>query len=412
MHLLSLSLNLSMMQILDSEKEQRIIPIFRLAFRPFFLAASAFSVISMLLWAAFWSGHFNVSSLMYGNPLWWHSHEMLIGFTGAIIIGFLLTAVQNWTGNPGVRGWKLASIFFLWLVARVGILVSTPNALLMIADLLWMPLAAYFLAVPIVIRKQWNNLFFAPLIVLLTVLNALFHLSLLGYGGFELREISFMTIMVIAVIVLVVGGRVIPFFTWRGTNTEQITRVKWIEFASLIPCWLLLLAVLLPLPEALSNEVLAGLMLLTAICNFVRFARWRTLSTLKTPLLWLLHFAYLFMIIGMLSLGINKFNGSISYSVALHFITLGGIGCMILAMIARVSLGHTGRNLKVGKLMVVAFGTLVLATLVRTFLVMLFPVMILNAYVISAILWAVAFAIFTVVYFPILTTPRVDGRPG
>ena len=138
-----------MMQILDNEKEQQITPIFRLAFRPFFLGASIFSAISMIVWTLFWSGSADVSQLMYGNPIWWHSHEMLIGFTCAIIIGFLLTAVQNWTGNPGIRGGKLAVIFLFWLVARIGLMLGSPNMVWMIIDLVWIPLAAYFLAKPI-----------------------------------------------------------------------------------------------------------------------------------------------------------------------------------------------------------------------------------------------------------------------
>ena len=401
-----------MMQILDSEKEQRIIPVFRLAFRPFFLAASAFSVISMLLWASFWAGNANVTALMYGNPIWWHSHEMLIGFTGAIIIGFLLTAVQNWTGNPGVRGWKLASIFLFWLVARIGLLVGSPGIAWMVTDLIWMPLAAYYLARPIVIRKQWNNLFFAPLILLLTCLNALYHLNALGMGGADLSSVSFMTVMVVSVIVLVVGGRVIPFFTWRGTKTEQITRVKWIELGSLIPSWLLLANVLLPVPESISQFTLPLLLFATGVGHLIRFARWRTFSTLKVPLLWLLHFAYMFMTGGMLLLAVHFYSGTIGYSVALHFITVGGIGCMILAMIARVSLGHTGRSLQVNRAMVAAFVTLVLAALLRTVAVIVFPELVLKAYIVSALLWAIAFAVFTVVYYPILTKPRKDGRPG
>jgi len=401
-----------MMQILDNEKEQQIIPVFRLAFRPFFLAASGFSVIAMLLWALFWSGSINLSGLMYGNPLWWHSHEMLFGFAGAVIVGFLLTAVQNWTGNPGVRGWKLASIFLFWLLARVGLLVGSPSVIFMVIDLVWMPLAAYFLAKPIFIRKQWNNLFFAPLILLLTYLNVRFHLIALGAGEGDLRSVSFMSLMVISVIVLVVGGRVIPFFTWRGTNTEQISRVNWIELGALIPSWLLLVNVLLPVPESLSQFTLPVLLAATGMFNLIRFVRWRTLSTLKTPLLWLLHFAYMFMIIGMLLLAIHFQTEAIGYSVALHFITVGGIGCMILAMIARVSLGHTGRSLQINRIMVAAFVALVASALIRTVVVLLFPTMMLSGYVISALLWAIAFMIFTVVYYPILTKPRLDGRPG
>lgn len=404
--------NETMMQILDSEKEQKILPLFRLAFRPFFLAAGLLSVVSMLLWGLFWAGNVSLASYMYSNPVWWHSHEMLFGFTGAIIVGFLLTAVQNWTGNPGVRGWKLAVIFAFWLVARLGMFSSTPNIIWMIVDLVWMPLAAGFLAHPIIIRRQWNNLFFAPLIVLMTVLNALFHLIALGMLDIPLRTVSFATVMVISVIVLVVGGRVIPFFTWRGTQTEQITRIKWLELGALVPSWLLLINVLLPIPSHISEVTLPVLLVATGVMHLIRFMRWRSLSTLRVPLLWLLHFAYLAMVVGMLLLAIHYLFGSVSYSIALHTLTVGGIGCMILAMIARVSLGHTGRALQIKPIIVVAFIALVLATLARTLLIALQPMLTIQAYVISAGLWALAFAIFTVVYFPILSKARVDGRPG
>ncbi|MGF1872882.1 NnrS family protein [Photobacterium indicum] len=401
-----------MMQILDNEKEQRILPIFRLAFRPFFLGASIFSAIAMIIWAIFWSGKIDVSMLMYGNPIWWHSHEMLIGFTGAIIIGFLLTAVQNWTGSPGVRGWPLASIFLLWAIARVGLLFGTANIIWMVIDLTWVPLATYFLAKPLILRKQWNNLFFVPLLLLMTLLNAYLHFMVLGFVDFDLRGVSLSVVTVISVIVLVVGGRVIPFFTWRGTDTAQITRVKAIELLAMIPSWLLLANVLLPLPDAINQVTLPALFFATGLTHLIRFVRWRTFQTLKTPLLWSLHAAYLFMIIGMFMLGFHFLTGDISYSVALHFITVGGIGCMILAMISRVSLGHTGRSLQAGRWIIIAFLALIIATLVRTVMVSLVPTMILNSYVVSAVLWAVAFTIFSIVYFPILTQPRVDGRPG
>lgn len=411
MHVLSGD-NHIMMQILDNEKEQRILPIFRLAFRPFFLGASLFSVIAMLLWAAFWAGYSNVANWMYHDPIWWHSHEMLFGFTGAIIIGFLLTAVQNWTGNPGIRGRKLAVIFGLWLIARVGILFGSPNLVWMVADLLWMPLAGYFLAVPILLRRQWNNLFFVPLILLLTVLNAAFHAISLNWLALPLRSVSFVAILVISLIVLVVGGRVIPFFTWRGTQSEPITRITWLERGALIPTWLLVLHSLLPIPEAVASYSFSLLLLMTATMHLLRFLRWRTLSTLRVPLLWLLHFAYLFLILGLTLLAIVQLTGWGAYSIALHCLTVGGIGCMILAMIARVSLGHTGRELKIGAMMKVAFVTLVIATLTRTVFLLLMPELAVNAYWLSGLLWALAFSIFCWVYFPVLTSPRVDGRPG
>lgn len=405
-----------MMQILDNEKEQRITPFFRLAFRPFFLGASIFSAVSMTVWALFWSGTADVSQLMYGSPIWWHSHEMLIGFTCAIIIGFLLTAVQNWTGSPGIRGGKLAVIFLFWLAARIGLLLGTPNMIWMVIDLIWIPLAAYFLAKPIVQRKQWNNVFFAPLLLVLTYLNAKLHLISLGltFGAeqYDLRSTALSIVTIISVIVLVVGGRVIPFFTWRGTNTEQITRITAIELLAMLPSWLLVLNVLLPVPQAINQVTLPALFIGTGFTHLIRFVRWRSFQTLKTPLLWSLHTAYIFMIIGMFMLGLHFMSGDISYSVALHFITVGGIGGMILAMIARVSLGHSGRPLQVGRWIVCAFIAIILSALARTVMILFLPSLAINGYVISAILWVIAFTIFSVLYYPVLTQPRLDGRPG
>ncbi|HIF9437108.1 TPA: NnrS family protein [Photobacterium damselae] len=400
-----------MMQILDNEKEQKIIPIFRLAFRPFFLSAALFSAVAMVVWAMFWSGSSHVTGLMYGHPIWWHAHEMMIGFTGAIIIGFLLTAVQTWTGVPGIRSTKLAIVFTLWLIARIGLLFGQPSYIWMFIDLSWIPLAAYFLLKPILLRRQWNNLFFAPLLLLLTALNVQLHLIAMGLVENSLRQTSFIALVVIAIIVLVVGGRVIPFFTWRGTQTEQITRVKWIEYAALIPAWLLLVATFLPLPSN-YNWIVANLLMVTAVTNMIRFVRWRTLSTLKVPLLWSLHLAYLCMILGLFAIGLSMVSHVVSYSIALHLMTVGGIGGMILSMMARVSLGHTGRSLQVGYWVKIAFVCLLLSTLVRSVLIWVYPSLTINGYVFSAILWAIAFSIFTIVYYPILTKPRVDGRPG
>ncbi|ENX3946244.1 NnrS family protein [Photobacterium damselae] len=400
-----------MMQILDNEKEQKIIPIFRLAFRPFFLSAALFSAVAMVVWAMFWSGSSLVTGLMYGQPIWWHAHEMMIGFTGAIIIGFLLTAVQTWTGVPGIRSTKLAIVFTLWLIARIGLLFGQPSYIWMFIDLSWIPLAAYFLLKPILLRRQWNNLFFAPLMLLLTALNVQLHLIAMGLVENSLRQTSFVALVVIAIIVLVVGGRVIPFFTWRGTQTEQITRVKWIEYAALIPVWLLLIVTFLPLPSN-YNWIVANLLMVTAVTNMIRFVRWRTLSTLKVPLLWSLHLAYLCMILGLFSIGLSMVSHVVSYSIALHLMTVGGIGGMILSMMARVSLGHTGRSLQVGYLVQIAFVCLLLSTLIRSVLIWVYPSLTINGYVFSAILWAIAFSIFTIVYYPILTKPRVDGRPG
>ncbi|MFM7968996.1 NnrS family protein [Aeromonas sp. A-5] len=157
-----------MHQILDSHKEEQIVPLFRLGFRPFFLLGALFSCLAMLGWL----GSSTVGSLPgIGNPIWWHGHEMLFGFGAAIVAGFLLTAVQNWTAHPGVRGWPLALVVGCGPCQGLLPWLGEDDTLLMVADLLWLPLCAWFLAKPILITRQWRNLFFVPLLLILTLLN-------------------------------------------------------------------------------------------------------------------------------------------------------------------------------------------------------------------------------------------------
>ncbi|CEO40820.1 NnrS family protein [Photobacterium kishitanii] len=399
-----------MMQIIDRAQEEKIPPIFRLAFRPFFIGAAVYAVVSIALWGLFWSGNTHISQLMYGNPLWWHSHEMLFGFAGAVIVGFLLTAVQTWTGQTGVKGAKLAFLFSLWLIARLGLIFSTPSYLWMIVDCAWIVVATIFLAIPIIRVKQWRNVFFIPVLMMFTLLNVKYHLMVLKVIPDDLKATALATLTIIAAVVLVVGGRVIPFFTSRGTKTATITRISVIEYAALIPIWILLIVTIYP--GVVSSSLLAIVYIIAAVTNLIRFCRWRSNKAIRVPLLWSLHAAYLSLILGLAWLGGSYLNNNMSSTIGIHLIAIGGIGAMILAMMARVSLGHTGRKLQVGRWMTIAFMSLFGSLLTRTLLVVLMPISVLDAYVISAILWVIAFTIFTVIYFPVLTRARVDGHPG
>ncbi|PSU87734.1 NnrS family protein [Photobacterium kishitanii] len=398
------------MQIIDRAQEEKIPPIFRLAFRPFFIGAAVYAVVSIALWGLFWSGNTHISQLMYGNPLWWHSHEMLFGFAGAVIVGFLLTAVQTWTGQTGVKGAKLAFLFSLWLIARLGLIFSTPSYLWMIVDCAWIVVATIFLAIPIIRVKQWRNVFFIPVLMMFTLLNVKYHLMVLKVIPDDLKATALATLTIIAAVVLVVGGRVIPFFTSRGTKTATITRISVIEYAALIPIWILLIVTIYP--GVVSSSLLAIVYIIAAVTNLIRFCRWRSNKAIRVPLLWSLHAAYLSLILGLAWLGGSYLNNNMSPTIGIHLIAIGGIGAMILAMMARVSLGHTGRKLQVGRWMTIAFMSLFGSLLTRTLLVVLMPISVLDAYVISAILWVIAFTIFTVIYFPVLTRARVDGHPG
>lgn len=400
------------MQITDKAKEQQIMPLFRLAFRPFFLGASIFSVIAMTVWGLFWSGIIDATAthIMYGAPIWWHSHEMMFGFAGAAIVGFLLTAVQNWTGQIGTKGIKLATLFGLWVLARVGLLLGSVSYIWLVIDTAWILLAGYFLVIPIIKVKQWRNLCFAPLLLIFAILNVYHHLMVLQVLPYNAQRIALAVVTVIAIFVVLMGGRVIPFFTSRGTQTSVIKRNKLIEFAALIPVWLLLVATLFP---AIATKSMVGyLCFIAAITNLIRFSRWRPLTTLHVPLLWSLHGAYLAVIIGFALLGGSYLSTMIPPSISLHMITIGGVGSMIIAMMARVSLGHTGRKLLVNRWMSIAFLALFCAVIIRTLLLLALPQLTINAYVFSAALWVIAFVIFSIVYYSILTQPRVDGHPG
>ncbi len=271
-----------MHQILDSRKEEKIAPLFRLGFRPFFLFGALFSALAMLGWLGQLNGWFVMPGI--GNPIWWHAHEMLFGFGAAIVAGFLLTAVQNWTAHPGVRSWPLVLVVVLWALPRALLpWLGEHNTLLMAADLLWLPLCAWYLAKPIVVTRQWRNLFFVPLLVVLTLLNAASWLWQAQWADMEHLLIT--TVLLFTTLIAVMGGRVIPFFTARATGMEKAVPILWLERAALATLWLTLVSwLLLPTPWATSLYLLP-LYIVAAVLHLWRQLRWRLPSTpWPTPL--------------------------------------------------------------------------------------------------------------------------------
>lgn len=398
-----------MINITDVKKEDAKPPIFRLAFRPFFLFGSLFSVIAILLWALFLNNP-SLSIQPYGGWFWWHGHEMLFGFGCAIIISFLLTAVQNWSGLPGLSGWPLAALFLLWLAGRLLLLFPiTSHILTAITDVLFLPVAALILCKPIVTAKLWRNLMFIPLLLLLSWANGYSHYRLLQGDAFSLPETQ-STILIITMIILIVGGRVIPFFTANALNLKKPQPVFALELLSILP--LVLVVSYSLLSRQVTPDITVGILLLvTALTNAIRFGRWNAKLTVSAPLLWSLHLSYLLIILSIGMLSLFHFGLNLSLSSTLHGLTIGGMGLMILAMISRVSLGHTGRPLKVGKLITFGYILLVTASIVRVVTPLLTnqPT---NGYLLSAFCWIAAYFLFVLVYWPVLTSPRADGRPG
>lgn len=399
-----------MVNITDLKKEQQIIPLLRLGFRPFFLLGSGFAFIAMAVWLLMLNGV--ISSTPLNGSVWWHSHEMLFGFVPAIIAGFLLTAVQTWTNTPGVKGHQLLMLLLIWLSARVLILanLSVPVGVIMVLDLSFLPLTGFLLARPLIKIRQYRNMIFLPVIALMTSANILTYLPQVGFSSDLNNQGMHAMVILTTFLVALLGGRVIPMFTANGTKTQKVLPIRWLEVTALSALLAIFVFIIAGLTE--YNVALGTLCLVASVLHFYRNIRWRPLKTLAVPLVWTLHLSMMFLPLGLFLMGLHFVSGIVSFSAALHCLTVGVIGGMILSMISRVSLGHTGRPLAVPFVMVLAFVAIACATLVRSLLVALLPQFSTQLWLLSGILWCVAFGFFIWVYLPILSKSRVDGRPG
>ena len=400
------------MQITDLNKEQQIMPLFRLGFRPFFLAGALFSVVTILLWLLLYRGTINFQPL--GGGYWWHIHEMIFGFGCAIIAGFLLTAVQNWTGLPGVQGKMLAALFILWLMARIFLLFpdffgSTFSTFL---DLAFLPCVAFILAKPILAIKQYRNLFFVPLLAIFTLANAQMHVSIYYPDIISMQYAGYAGVMLITLLISVMAGRVVPMFTANGTQTSKVTALPWLEKLTNGSLALITILLLLHPIIGINNFYIGIILIFAGIFQAMRWLRWRPWITLGVPLLWSLHLSIKALAFGLILLGLSYLTPQIPTNHIWHLVTIGGIGGVILAMISRVSLGHTGRPLQAPKLMSLAFSAMVLASLVRSFGPWALPEKTMLFLDISGFLWLLSFGLFVVFYGPMLLKSRADGRPG
>jgi uncharacterized protein involved in response to NO len=397
-----------MQQIHDPNEKARIPALWQLAFRAGFLAASGFAVVSIGWWLAWLEGGIDWKTPW--SPNWWHAHEMLFGFAMPVVVGFLLTAVATWTGTPGSRGWVLQCLFGLWLVARLALLANLPWGLVIAAtcDTLFILGAAVELGRRIWSVRQKRNYAFAPIMLLFATLN------LLSYSNasqpLAATGLHYAVLLLFLLLIAVVGGRVIPFFTSRRLQQEQPEILPWLDFGSLALLGALVLAAA---GGYLSANVpsIRYLLAVTAVFHLLRQLRWWSRPILDVPLLWSLHLSYLFIPLGLGLLAWSLPDAAVSKTV-IHLLGIGAVSGMILAMISRVSLGHTGHALEVGRLVSASFALLALAALTRGLLPVLFPAFTVASWRISALLWIAAFVIFLMRYRRILSSPRPDGKPG
>jgi len=401
-----------MMQITDLQKEQKIPALLRLGFRPFFLSGAVFSVIAIILWLLMYKGTISLSPL--GGGYWWHIHEMIFGFGCAIIAGFLLTAVQNWTGVRGAQGITLLILFLIWLAGRIVVLMPEllGETLTTLIDLSFLPAIAFVLAKPIVATKQYRNLFFVPLLLLFTLANLEMHLALYFPQTFTVTFAAYTGVLLVTFLMSVMVGRVAPMFTANGTKTAKIKPLPWLDKATNGSLAIAMLYLLLQPIIDFSETFFGILLIVSGVFQTMRWLRWRPWITLNIPLLWSFHFSIKFIAIGLIVLGASYLVAEIPSHHIWHLLTVGGMGGLILAMISRVSLGHTGRPLSPPKAMNAAYVLITLAALVRSLGPWALPEKTLLFIDISGTFWLVSFGIFVVAYAPMLINIRKDGRPG
>jgi len=371
-----------------------------LGFRPFYLLAASFAALIVPLWALQFQGL--ITHAWLRGPVW-HAHEMVFGYTLAVVVGFLYTAGRNWSGQPTPKGRALQVLAALWVAARV--LVLTPwGWAAAIVNVAVPVLAAWGLWRALRAGHNRRNYFF---VVLLAAAAAVVHLSQLQLlvlpAGLGIQVALDAVVFMIAVM----GGRVIPMFSNNGVPGMQARRQSRVEQAALGSLLLLMAADALQL----RGPGVAGLLGLTLLAHGVRLALWQPWMTLRHPLVWVLHLAYLWLLVH-LGLRAAAELGWVAHSLATHALTVGTIGTVTLGMITRTALGHTGRALRAGRVETAAFAAMQGAALIRVLLPWWQPSWLLPAILGSALLWSLAFVLYLVKYTPILLRPRLDGLPG
>ena len=377
--------------------------LWNLGFRPFYLLASVFSAVSVLAWAAQFSGYLSAAYLQ--GPLW-HGHEMLFGFTLAVVAGFLLTAVRAWTGQPTATGAPLMALVGLWVAGRI--LVLTPwSAAAAIVNASFPLALAVAIAIPLLRARNVRNYFFVGLLALMSVLVAALHLALLGMATLPPQLGLALGLDVMLFIMAVMGGRVIPMFTNNGVPGAGATRNPIVEKIALGSVLILFLADLFQLQPA----IIAAVALVAAIVHGTRLFLWNSWRTLAAPLVWILHAAYTWIVVHLALRGLSGL-GLLAGSFAVHALTVGAIGGLTLGMMTRTARGHTARPLVADRFELAMFLLIQFAAAIRVFCGLASPGLYMTSVQLSGLLWAAAFGLYAVRYWPVLTCPRLDGKPG
>lgn len=379
-------------------------PVWAMAFRPLYLAASCYGALSVLLWGFGYQG----TAALAGKL--WHAHEMIWGYAGLVIVAFLLTAVATWTQRAPVSGYRLMLLAALWLTARTAVFFPQTILLSGIAGTFFYLSAACLMGHSVVAARNRRNYIAVAALTVFGLSHFSFHISLHTVSGNLLNGLH-AGLLLVAGFIGFIGTRIIPFFTARRLNTPQAAS----------PAWAALAPLLLPLAAAVCT-VFDILPAAAAVCcgaagvlALVQSLRWHEKGIWREPLLWVLHLGYVFTAAGLMIDALSRFL-PLWYSVGIHLIAVGGIGLLTVGMMARTALGHTGRSLyPLPPPMTLSFILMAAAAFVRTFAaVHMYDGLTAYRYGVSlsAVLFAASLLLFFIRYLPWLITPRSDGQPG
>lgn len=382
---------------------------FSLGFRPFYLAGSLYAVLSMLVWIGYLFDFVALTGPMDG--VLWHAHELIFGFAAAILIGFLFTASQNWTKLPTPSGYGLAGLLLLWALGRFHSIVGLGIAGT-ILDLAFLPLAALAIAKVLISANNHRNYFALLLLVILSIANGAFYSVAYGLIDQDESTIFMVAVDVFAIFITIIGGRIIPLFSNNATGGKRAQRHQGLEHGIVAGMALILIS---DLALGLSDDWAtprALLMLALALLHGIKMAAWRPHITLIDPILWILPLSYLWLPISLTLRAASLLDAPFDQYLGLHAMTAGAMGSMMLAMMTRSSLGHTGRKITAGWAETGMFVLISTGAAIRIFGPLALPDYYLLEIGLSGLFWMAAFALFSLRYWSILTRPRASRHVG
>ena len=366
-------------------------PLLSAGFRPFFMAAGLWACVSMATWLLVLRGLIDLPTIW--APVTWH----LFGFVGAAIAGFLLTAIPNWTGRLPIQGWPLGSLVLLWILGRIAVAISawTGAPFAIVADLAFLTVFAFVVGREIVGGRNWRNVPVVIAVVLLIAANAMIHAGAFDYPGWEAAG-KRLAISVVVMLIALIGGRIIPSFTTNWLRLQKKTLFP-VPFGAFDQATLAVSALALGAWAAFGvNALSGGALIVAAAAHAVRLARWRGGATLREPLLWILHVGYAWLPVGLLLLGSAAWFPTLA-TTALHALTVGAVGTMILAVMTRATLGHSRQDLTAGHGTVAVY-VLVLAAAISRVVAPSLDTHYGVVVEIAGVAWIAAFGLFLVLY--------------